>query len=92
MPHILLTVLDLGGTFVFAISGAVAAVKHHRRRVGVLRAALHGDPPRLAPSARTGFRERDMMAYCGRFARRGDIAVGLTAARGGHARCIGAGA
>ena len=26
--HILLTVLDLGGTFVFAISGAVAAVKH----------------------------------------------------------------
>ncbi len=28
MIHILLTVLDLGGTFVFAISGAAAAVKN----------------------------------------------------------------
>jgi len=28
MIHVLLTVLDLGGTFVFAISGAATAVKH----------------------------------------------------------------
>lgn len=34
--HILLTVLDLGGTFVFAISGAAAAVKHRLDIFGVL--------------------------------------------------------
>ncbi|MGH8146080.1 MAG: trimeric intracellular cation channel family protein [Rhodanobacteraceae bacterium] len=36
MPHILLTVLDLGGTFVFAISGAVAAVKYRLDIFGVM--------------------------------------------------------
>jgi len=36
MIHILLTVLDLGGTFVFAISGAVAAVKHRLDIFGVM--------------------------------------------------------
>lgn len=36
MTHILLMVLDLGGTFVFAISGAVAAVKHRLDIFGVL--------------------------------------------------------
>ncbi|HET7587433.1 MAG TPA: trimeric intracellular cation channel family protein [Gammaproteobacteria bacterium] len=36
MPHILLLVLDLGGTFVFAISGAMAAVKHRLDIFGVL--------------------------------------------------------
>jgi uncharacterized membrane protein YeiH len=34
--HILVTLLDLGGTFVFAISGAVAAVKYHLDIFGVL--------------------------------------------------------
>ncbi len=34
--HILLLVLDLGGTFVFAISGAMAAVKHRLDIFGVL--------------------------------------------------------
>jgi len=36
MLHILLPVLDLGGTFVFAISGAMAAVKHRLDVFGVL--------------------------------------------------------
>jgi hypothetical protein len=36
-------VLDLGGTFVFAISGAMVAVRHR-----LLRAAFHGDPAWLA--------------------------------------------
>jgi uncharacterized membrane protein YeiH len=36
MIHILLTVLDLGGTFVFAISGAVAAIKHRLDIFGVM--------------------------------------------------------
>lgn len=36
MTHILLLVLDLGGTFVFAISGAVAAVKHRLDIFGVM--------------------------------------------------------
>ena len=36
MIHILLTVLDLGGTFVFAISGAAAAVKHRLDIFGVI--------------------------------------------------------
>jgi len=36
MIHILLTVLDLGGTFVFAISGATAAVKHRLDIFGVM--------------------------------------------------------
>ena len=36
MTHILLTVLDLGGTFVFAISGAVAAVKYRLDIFGVM--------------------------------------------------------
>src|SRR5579863_4592271 len=36
MTHILLTVLDLGGTFVFAISGAAAAVKHRLDIFGVM--------------------------------------------------------
>jgi uncharacterized membrane protein YeiH len=36
MMHILLTVLDLGGTFVFAISGAAAAVKHRLDIFGVM--------------------------------------------------------
>lgn len=34
--HILLMVLDLGGTFVFAISGAVAAVKHKLDIFGIM--------------------------------------------------------
>jgi len=34
--HVLLTVLDLGGTFVFAISGAAAAVKHRLDIFGVM--------------------------------------------------------
>ena len=34
--HILLAVLDLGGTFVFAISGAAAAVKHRLDIFGVM--------------------------------------------------------
>ena len=36
MTHILMTVLDLGGTFVFAISGAVAAVKYRLDIFGVM--------------------------------------------------------
>jgi len=36
MIRILLTVLDLGGTFVFAISGAVAAVRHRLDIFGVM--------------------------------------------------------
>ena len=36
MVHILLLVLDLGGTFVFAISGALAAAKHRLDIFGVL--------------------------------------------------------
>lgn len=36
MTHILLMVLDLGGTFVFAISGAVAGVKHRLDIFGVM--------------------------------------------------------
>lgn len=36
MIHILVTVLDLGGTFVFAISGAAAAVKHRLDIFGVM--------------------------------------------------------
>ncbi|TFW35756.1 trimeric intracellular cation channel family protein [Massilia horti] len=36
MLHILLAVLDLGGTFVFAISGAITAVKHRLDIFGVL--------------------------------------------------------
>lgn len=36
MVHILTLVLDLGGTFVFAISGALAAVKHRLDIFGVL--------------------------------------------------------
>lgn len=36
MPHILLLVLDLGGTFVFAISGGMAAVKYRLDLFGVL--------------------------------------------------------
>ena len=36
MTHILLGVLDLGGTFVFAISGAMAGVKHRLDVFGVL--------------------------------------------------------
>ncbi len=36
MTHILLVVLDLGGTFVFAISGAVAAVRHRLDIFGVM--------------------------------------------------------
>lgn len=36
VTHILLMVLDLGGTFVFAISGAVAAVKHRLDIFGIL--------------------------------------------------------
>lgn len=35
MPHILLLVLDLGGTFVFAISGALLAVKYRLDVFGV---------------------------------------------------------
>jgi uncharacterized membrane protein YeiH len=36
MNHILVVVLDLGGTFVFAISGAVAAVKYRLDIFGVM--------------------------------------------------------
>ncbi len=36
MLHVLLLVLDLGGTFVFAISGAMVAVKHRLDIFGVL--------------------------------------------------------
>ena len=36
MVHILLTVLDLGGTFVFAISGAATGVKHRLDIFGVM--------------------------------------------------------
>ena len=36
MTHILMTVLDLGGTFVFAICGAVAAVKYRLYIFGVM--------------------------------------------------------
>lgn len=36
MTHILLVVLDLGGTFVFAISGAVTAVRHRLDIFGVM--------------------------------------------------------
>ena len=36
MTHILVTVLDLGGTFVFALSGAVAAVKYRLDIFGVM--------------------------------------------------------
>ena len=36
MIHVLLEVLDLGGTFVFAISGAAAAVKHRLDIFGVM--------------------------------------------------------
>jgi uncharacterized membrane protein YeiH len=36
VTHVLLMVLDLGGTFVFAISGAVAAVKHRLDIFGIL--------------------------------------------------------
>jgi uncharacterized membrane protein YeiH len=36
MGHLLLPVLDLGGTFVFAISGAATAVKHRLDIFGVL--------------------------------------------------------
>lgn len=36
LTHLLLLVLDLGGTFVFAISGAMAAVKHRLDIFGVL--------------------------------------------------------
>lgn len=36
MPHLLLLVLDLGGTFVFAISGGMAAVKYRLDIFGVL--------------------------------------------------------
>ena len=36
MTHILLLVLDLGGTFVFAISGGMMAVKHRLDIFGVL--------------------------------------------------------
>ncbi|TAM85743.1 MAG: trimeric intracellular cation channel family protein [Candidimonas sp.] len=36
IPHALLLVLDLGGTFVFAVSGAMVAVKHRLDILGVL--------------------------------------------------------
>ncbi len=36
VTHVLLMVLDLGGTFVFAISGAVAAVKHRLDIFGIM--------------------------------------------------------
>jgi uncharacterized membrane protein YeiH len=36
MDHVLLTALDLGGTFVFAISGAVAAVKYRLDIFGIM--------------------------------------------------------
>lgn len=34
--HVLLTMLDLGGTFVFAVSGAVAAVRHRLDIFGIM--------------------------------------------------------
>lgn len=36
VDHVLLATLDLGGTFVFAISGAVAAVKHRLDAFGIM--------------------------------------------------------
>ena len=36
VTHVLLMVLDLGGTFVFALSGAVAAVKHKLDIFGIM--------------------------------------------------------
>lgn len=36
IPHVLLLVLDLGGTFVFAVSGAMVAVRHRLDILGVL--------------------------------------------------------
>src|SRR5690625_4972358 len=36
MPHILLSVLDLGGTFVFAISGATVAARRRMDIFGVM--------------------------------------------------------
>jgi uncharacterized membrane protein YeiH len=36
IPHVLLLILDLGGTFVFAVSGAMVAVKHRLDILGVL--------------------------------------------------------
>jgi len=36
VTHVLLMVLDLGGTFVFAISGAVAAVRHRLDIFGIM--------------------------------------------------------
>lgn len=36
IPHALLLVLDLGGTFVFAVSGAMVAVRHRLDFLGVL--------------------------------------------------------
>ena len=36
MLHVLLLVLDLGGTFVFAVSGAMVAVRHRLDVFGVL--------------------------------------------------------
>ena len=36
MLHVLLLVLDLGGTFVFAISGAMVAVRHRLDIFGVM--------------------------------------------------------
>ncbi|CAM5199488.1 Putative membrane protein YeiH OS=Castellaniella defragrans OX=75697 GN=HNR28_001843 PE=3 SV=1 [Castellaniella defragrans] len=36
IPHALLLVLDLGGTFVFAVSGAMVAVRHRLDILGVL--------------------------------------------------------
>jgi len=36
LVHVLLTVLDLGGAFVFAISGAVAAVRHRLDIFGIM--------------------------------------------------------
>ena len=36
IPHVLLLILDLGGTFVFALSGAMVAVRHRLDILGVL--------------------------------------------------------
>lgn len=36
IPHAWLLVLDLGGTFVFAVSGAMVAVRHRLDILGVL--------------------------------------------------------
>lgn len=36
IPHVLLLVLDLGGTFVFAVTGAMVAVRHRLDILGVL--------------------------------------------------------